>query len=476
MSLLPPSLSAPAPAPSGTTSSASSAASSRGDESGNGDAPSFGDVLSRSLAASGEASTASSAKAGGKPGAAVPVKRGADEKKADAPEPVNTAALLFIPLETRIAKTAATTAGGTAAAAGGNSASPIAAAPSSDLPADATAPAAKDAAAAASGAANDAGFTVDTEAQAPQALLASGLPAAPGKDRALASTSTAPAAAGDDLAAALPADTSAIPASASTGGQTQQFAGRDGQAGGEAREILGTDTRVEQKTGSAKSFATAANDAGDKAADKTALSAAVDAAPAAAGQRAGAEATATGPSLAVNAAAAPAHANAPASSPAAAAASSQAALTPEVGSGEWGKALGQHMVHMGKAGEHVAELQLNPPGLGPLKVTLSLNDNQVQALFVSAHSSVRAAVEAALPQLRSTLADSGIHLGEASVISGNQQQAAFAQNLNGQDGLPGQPGARGRPGYPGADTASLAAPAPALPARRGSASGVDTYA
>lgn len=474
MSLLPPTLSAPTPAPSGTTSSASSTASGRGDESGNGDAPSFGDVLSRSLAASGEASTASSAKAGGKPGAAVPVKRGDDEKKADTPEPVTTAALLFIPLETRIANTAA--APGAAAAAGGNSASPIAAAPSSELPADATAPAAKDATAAAPAAANDTGFTVEGEAQASQALLASGLPVTAGKDRALASTSTAPAAAGDDLAAAPPADKPAIPASASTGGQAQHFAGRDGQAGGEAREILGMDTRVEQKTGSAKSFATAATDAGDKAADKTALSAAVDAAPAAAGQRAGAEATATGPSLAINAAAAPAHANAAASSPAVPATPSQAALTPEVGSGEWGKALGQHMVHMGKAGEHVAELQLNPPGLGPLKVTLSMNDNQVQALFVSAHSSVRAAVEAALPQLRSTLADSGIHLGEASVNSGSQQQAAFAQNQNGQDGQPGQPGARGRPGYPGADTAALAAPALALPARRGSSSGVDTYA
>jgi flagellar hook-length control protein FliK len=472
MSLLPPSLSAPAPAPASTTPSASSTASSRGDESGNGDAPSFGDVLSRSLAASGE----TPAKAGGKPAATVPAKRGADEKKAEAPDPVNTAALLFIPLETRLAKTAA--APGAAAAAVGNAASPIAAAPSSELPADAGAPATQAATAAAAAAANDTGFTVEGEAQAPQTLLASGLPVTPGKERALASTADTPITAGDDLAAALPAGASAVPASASAGGQAQQFSGRDGQAGGDAREIPGTGNRVEPKTGSAKSFSTAANGTVDKAADKTAPSAAAaaDAAPAAAGQRAGAEAAATGPSLAINTMAAPAHANAAASSPAAAATPNQAALTPEVGSGEWGKALGQHMVHMGKAGEHVAELQLNPPGLGPLKVTLSLNDNQVQALFVSAHSSVRAAVEAALPQLRNTLADSGIHLGEASVNAGSQQQAAFAQNQNSQDGRPGQPGARGRPGYPGAEASAPAAPAPALPARRGSATGVDTYA
>lgn len=118
------------------------------------------------------------------------------------------------------------------------------------------------------------------------------------------------------------------------------------------------------------------------------------------------------------------------------------ALAPEVGSGEWGKALGQQMIHMGKGGEQVAELQLNPPGLGPLKITLSMNDQQIQAMFVSAHSSVRAAVEAALPQLRSTLADSGISLGNTSVNSGSQQQAAFAEGQNGQSGQRGYRGER----------------------------------
>uniref|UniRef100_UPI00148229FE flagellar hook-length control protein FliK n=1 Tax=Polaromonas sp. AER18D-145 TaxID=1977060 RepID=UPI00148229FE len=134
-------------------------------------------------------------------------------------------------------------------------------------------------------------------------------------------------------------------------------------------------------------------------------------------------------------AAAPAPTGMPASS--AAPAAMARSLAPEVGSGEWGKALGQQMIHMGKGGEQVAELQLNPPGLGPLKVTLSMNDHQVQAMFVSAHSSVRAAVEAALPQLRSTLADSGISLGNTSVNSESQQQAAFAQGQNGQNGQRG---------------------------------------
>lgn len=106
-------------------------------------------------------------------------------------------------------------------------------------------------------------------------------------------------------------------------------------------------------------------------------------------------------------------------------------LAPEVGSSEWSKALGQQVIHLGTAQHQVAELQLNPPGLGPLKVTLSMNDQQMQAMFVSAHSSVRAAVEAALPQLRSLLAENGISLGNTSVGAESQSQTAFS---NGQEG------------------------------------------
>ena len=437
MSLLPPSLSTPAPAPTG---SASSAASSRsGDESSQGDAESFGDVLSRSLAASGE----SSAKAGGKLIASVPAKRIADDKKPDTPDPVNAAALLFVPLETRIAKAAGADSSSSGAAAAGDAmASAVAAAPLAEQSADPATPAAMAAAA------NDASMAGDAETQAPRALLASGLPVAAGKDRGPASAPATLSPTGDEAAIDLLPGKAAVPAN-------------------EAQKPGDTDKSMERTHGAAKTSAmAAANDAADQAAGNATLVSA----PAAAGHRAEAEAPAAGPSLTISLAAPTVHGNAAPAGPAAPAVASQAALTPEVGSGEWGKALGQQMVHMGKAGEHVAELQLNPPGLGPLKVTLSMNDNQVQALFVSAHSSVRAAVEAALPQLRTTLADSGISLGNTSVDSGNQQQAAFAQGQNGQSGQRGQPGYL--PAGAGAPAPAAIAPAP----RRGNSAGVDTYA
>lgn len=103
-------------------------------------------------------------------------------------------------------------------------------------------------------------------------------------------------------------------------------------------------------------------------------------------------------------------------------------LAPPVGSNEWGDALGKQVVWMGNANHQVAELQLNPAGLGPLKITLTINNHQAEALFVSGHPAVRAAVEAALPQLRTNLADNGISLGNTSVSADTQQQSAFAQD------------------------------------------------
>ncbi|MDR6890169.1 MULTISPECIES: flagellar hook-length control protein FliK [Variovorax] len=154
-------------------------------------------------------------------------------------------------------------------------------------------------------------------------------------------------------------------------------------------------------------------------------------------------------------------------------------VAPPVGSEEWAPAVGHQMLRMNAAGAQVAELNLNPAGLGPLKVTLSMGDNQAQAMFVSAHESVRKAVEAALPQLRASLAEQGISLGQASV-------GAEAHRFAGQGGAfgqqPQQQGSARQPEYPApgrAETAALAEPLHGgLPRAtpRTSSAGVDTFA
>jgi flagellar hook-length control protein FliK len=125
------------------------------------------------------------------------------------------------------------------------------------------------------------------------------------------------------------------------------------------------------------------------------------------------------PAIPAGVAVTPTAAGAPAQGPAA----TPAAIVPVVGSDAWGAALGHQLVRLGRGGGQVAELNLNPAHLGPLKITLSVTDNQAQVAFVSAHASVRDAVEAALPQLRASLADTGISLGQTSVGAESRQGA-----------------------------------------------------
>ncbi len=93
-----------------------------------------------------------------------------------------------------------------------------------------------------------------------------------------------------------------------------------------------------------------------------------------------------------------------------------------LGSPQWGQQFGQQMVRLssdGTQGLRHAELRLDPPDLGPVRITLSLAGEQASAAFLSPHAAVRQAIEQALPQLQQALADAGIQLGQTSV--GEQQ-------------------------------------------------------
>jgi len=97
-------------------------------------------------------------------------------------------------------------------------------------------------------------------------------------------------------------------------------------------------------------------------------------------------------------------------------------LNAQLGSNEWQQALSQQIVMFSRNGQQNAELRLHPQDLGAIQINLSLDKDQAQLTMVSSHSQVRAALEAALPQLRTALAESGINLGQSNVSSD-----AFAQ-------------------------------------------------
>lgn len=178
--------------------------------------------------------------------------------------------------------------------------------------------------------------------------------------------------------------------------------------------------------------------------------------------------TATDPLASISGAAGGLNPFAQASSPAPAA--GQAIATPLHQSG-WDADFGRQMVMLARdahSGAQTAELRLDPPELGPLRISISLSDGTANAVFVSAHASVRQAVESALPQLSQQLAQAGISLGQTHV--GDQGQGGFAQHDGGS-----QAGARSSGG--GADTALASADVAALPRGAAVSNGlVDTFA
>lgn len=104
-------------------------------------------------------------------------------------------------------------------------------------------------------------------------------------------------------------------------------------------------------------------------------------------------------------------------------------ISAPLGSSEWQQTISQNITLFTKQGQQSAELRLHPEDLGQVQISLKIDDNQAQIQMVSQHSHVRAALEAALPVLRTQLAENGIQLGQSSISSESSagQQQSFSQ-------------------------------------------------
>lgn len=153
-------------------------------------------------------------------------------------------------------------------------------------------------------------------------------------------------------------------------------------------------------------------------------------------------------------------------------------MTPQInaqlGSPEWQQALSQQVLLFSRNGLQNAELRLHPEDLGSIQISLKIDNDQAQVSMVSGHSQVRAALEAAIPQLRSALAESGINLGQSDVSSESFQQS---QTFNGQqeNRRDGQNGSFSLSHDDSNEITPLAVPA-ALQARAIGSSAVDIFA
>ncbi|MFU9137936.1 flagellar hook-length control protein FliK [Erwinia tasmaniensis] len=151
------------------------------------------------------------------------------------------------------------------------------------------------------------------------------------------------------------------------------------------------------------------------------------------------------------------------------------ALNAQLGSQEWQQALGQQIIMFSRNGQQTAELHLHPQDLGSIQISLKLDNDQAQLNMVSGHSQVRAALEAAMPQLRTALAESGISLGQSNVSSDAFQQSQSSGSQQQQQRNNSGGSTFSLSGDSDGDITPIAVPA-ALQARAAGSSAVDIFA
>lgn len=86
------------------------------------------------------------------------------------------------------------------------------------------------------------------------------------------------------------------------------------------------------------------------------------------------------------------------------------------------QALGDRVVWMTGNRIQSAELQVNPPELGPIEVRISVNNDQASVSFGALQPATRDALEAALPRLRELLSQQGLNLSDVNVSEHSQAQ------------------------------------------------------
>lgn len=159
------------------------------------------------------------------------------------------------------------------------------------------------------------------------------------------------------------------------------------------------------------------------------------------------------------------------SAPPAATVATAPVISQPLGTHEWQQAISQHVTLFTKQGQQSAELRLHPEDLGQVQISLKLDENQAQLQMVSAHGHVRAALEAALPMLRTQLAENGIQLSQSSISSesfaGQQQSSSQQQQQASRSGQNG--------GFNDETDELLATPAALQSAARGNGA-VDIFA
>lgn len=122
-----------------------------------------------------------------------------------------------------------------------------------------------------------------------------------------------------------------------------------------------------------------------------------------------------------------------------------------------------------------AEIQLDPVGLGKMKIQIQLDSSsQASVHFVVQHGQTREMLEQAMPRLREMLAGQGIQLGQTQVQQQSQQQQQGQPAFSGQS-QQGQGGGQSQAGN-GQSAGDVTPASLGMPMESANATGIDFYA
>ncbi|MBW3759438.1 flagellar hook-length control protein FliK [Aeromonas jandaei] len=123
-----------------------------------------------------------------------------------------------------------------------------------------------------------------------------------------------------------------------------------------------------------------------------------------------------------------------------------------------------------------AEIQLDPIGLGKMKIQIQIDaSSQASVHFVVQHGQTREMLEQAMPRLRDMLAGQGIQLGQTQVQHQSQQQQQQGQATSGGQGQQGQSGGQSGSGR-GQETGDVTTSTLNVLVESTNGSGIDFYA
>lgn len=96
------------------------------------------------------------------------------------------------------------------------------------------------------------------------------------------------------------------------------------------------------------------------------------------------------------------------------------------GHAQWSEALAERAAWLAGQQIHSAELQLDPPELGPLQVRISVHQDQAVVSFVSANPQVRDALDQSMARLRELMQEQGMQLVDAGVSDQHREDSGEA--------------------------------------------------